>query len=53
MSEIAQGTQDLPGFGPVKKWLADQLDFLVSLLAALAESDNRTETGEIEVSDDP
>lgn len=52
MNEVAQGTQDLFGFGPVKEWLADQLDFLVSLLAALAESDSRMEPEESEVSDD-
>jgi hypothetical protein len=50
---MAQGIQDLLGFGPVKEWLADQLDFLVSLMAALSESDSRMETEEIEVSDDP
>lgn len=53
MSEMAQGTQDLLGFGPLKEWLADQVDLVVSLLAALAESDSRLDTEEIEASDDP
>jgi hypothetical protein len=50
---MAQGIQHHPGFGPVKEWLADQVDLVVSLLAALAESDSRLETEEIEASDEP
>jgi hypothetical protein len=53
VSEMARESQDILGFGRLKEWLTDQVDRVVSLLAALAESDSRLETEEIEASDDP